>query len=219
MLHVLIPAKLHSARVPNKNTTIIGGKPLIIWTLETLHLWPDTTHLIVATDSQEIANLAQPYNPEIFWINSDNYRNNGQLWSEVASKYNGTHALMQATSPFRLKCDINKAWELYQSGYYDCVISCTKIKFFIIDKNGILKCSIEDTKKLSQEREEQFTPNGALYISNSQYLTTCKSLYTGKIGVVATSPFSGLDIDTPEDLEIAKETIEWYETHSTVNIS
>src|SRR6188472_1856724 len=52
----VIPSRIGSKRLPRKPLLPIQGKPMIQWTYENAAQCPLLTDLIVATDSEEIAN-------------------------------------------------------------------------------------------------------------------------------------------------------------------
>ena len=55
----VIPARLASTRLPRKVLRIIAGRPMLAWVYEAARACPQLDHLIVATDSDEIAALCQ----------------------------------------------------------------------------------------------------------------------------------------------------------------
>jgi CMP-N-acetylneuraminic acid synthetase len=57
----LIPARKGSKRIPNKNTKILNGKPLIAYTIENALKSQIFKHVIVSTDDLEIANVAKHF--------------------------------------------------------------------------------------------------------------------------------------------------------------
>jgi 3-deoxy-manno-octulosonate cytidylyltransferase (CMP-KDO synthetase) len=52
---IVIPARLGSTRLPNKPLLSLGGKPLICRVLERANQIPDVDRVVVATDSNEVA--------------------------------------------------------------------------------------------------------------------------------------------------------------------
>ena len=60
-LHTLgiIPARLASTRLPGKVLREIAGRPMLAWVYEAARACPQLDHLIVATDSSEVAELCQ----------------------------------------------------------------------------------------------------------------------------------------------------------------
>ena len=60
----IIPARGGSKGVPRKNIRLLGGKPLIGWTIELALKCPSINRVIVSTDDEEIAEIAQLYHAE-----------------------------------------------------------------------------------------------------------------------------------------------------------
>ncbi|MDP3787109.1 MAG: N-acetylneuraminate synthase family protein [Candidatus Omnitrophota bacterium] len=56
---VVIPAKADSKRLPNKNMTLIGGKPLLYYTIRAAKECKSVNKIYVSTDSEEIARFAK----------------------------------------------------------------------------------------------------------------------------------------------------------------
>lgn len=52
----IVPARLASTRLPGKALIDIAGKPMVCWVAERARLARNVDHVIVATDSQEIAD-------------------------------------------------------------------------------------------------------------------------------------------------------------------
>jgi 3-deoxy-manno-octulosonate cytidylyltransferase (CMP-KDO synthetase) len=53
----VIPARLASTRLPRKLLREIAGKPLLAWVVEAARACPQLDHVLVAADSEEIADL------------------------------------------------------------------------------------------------------------------------------------------------------------------
>ena len=62
----VIPARLGSTRFPGKALIDVSGKPLFIWPVEAAKASKMIDQVIVATDSDEIAEAAQKYNIPYF---------------------------------------------------------------------------------------------------------------------------------------------------------
>ena len=63
MLHTLgvIPARLASTRLPRKVLREIAGRPMLAWVYEAARACPQLDHLVVATDSSEVAELCHSH--------------------------------------------------------------------------------------------------------------------------------------------------------------
>lgn len=64
-IHALIPARGGSKGVPKKNIKILGGYPLIAFSIIAAKLCPEIERIIVSTDSPEIADIARAYGAEV----------------------------------------------------------------------------------------------------------------------------------------------------------
>jgi 3-deoxy-manno-octulosonate cytidylyltransferase (CMP-KDO synthetase) len=58
----VIPARLASTRLPRKILRVIAGKPLLAWVVEAARACPQLNHVLVATDSEEVADLCRKLN-------------------------------------------------------------------------------------------------------------------------------------------------------------
>lgn len=61
----VIPSRLNSTRLPRKSLLPIQGKPMIQWTYENAKRCPALSDVIVATDSEEIANVIRAINGKV----------------------------------------------------------------------------------------------------------------------------------------------------------
>ena len=57
----IIPARKGSKRLPNKNITMLNGKPLIAWSIEAALAAKSLNEVVVSTDCEEIARIARKY--------------------------------------------------------------------------------------------------------------------------------------------------------------
>ena len=58
----VIPARLASTRLPRKLLREIVGKPLLAWVVEAARACPQLDHVLVAADSEEVADLCHRLN-------------------------------------------------------------------------------------------------------------------------------------------------------------
>ncbi len=61
----IIPARGGSKRIPRKNVKVLGGKPLIAWTIEHAKKSKHINRIVVSTDDQETAAVATSYGAEV----------------------------------------------------------------------------------------------------------------------------------------------------------
>ena len=58
----VIPARLASTRLPRKVLRHIAGRPLLAWVVDAARACPQLDHVLVATDSEEVAALCRDLN-------------------------------------------------------------------------------------------------------------------------------------------------------------
>ena len=61
----VIPARLASTRLPRKVLREIAGKPLLAWVVEAARACPQLSQVLVATDSEEVADLCRKLNVSV----------------------------------------------------------------------------------------------------------------------------------------------------------
>jgi CMP-N-acetylneuraminic acid synthetase len=120
-----IPARVGSKRVPGKNVRVLGGHPMIAYTIGPAIESQVFESVIVSTDSEEIAAIARHYgaevpflrpaalasdtSPDIEWLEYtiDELGARGRTWD--------CFSLLRPTSPFRTAATIRRAWTTFAS--------------------------------------------------------------------------------------------------------
>lgn len=107
MTLAVIPARGGSKGIPRKNLRTLGGKPLIAWTIEAALAANGVSRVVVSTDDEEIAEVAQSWGADVPFMRPP------ELATDEASGFAPVlHAmaqlpdyadllLLQPTSPFR----------------------------------------------------------------------------------------------------------------------
>ena len=67
-IYTVIPARGGSKSIPKKNIQLLGGKPLIQYSIEYSLKCPLIAHTVVSTDSEEIADVARSCGAEVPFI-------------------------------------------------------------------------------------------------------------------------------------------------------
>lgn len=65
MILIVIPAKGESSRLPNKNMSLLNGKPMIAYAIDEARKSRRATRIVVSTDSDEIARYCAGQNIEV----------------------------------------------------------------------------------------------------------------------------------------------------------
>lgn len=119
MIIAFIPARGGSKSIPKKNIKLLGGKPLIAYSIETALQCGLRT--IVNTDDPEIAKVVREYGAEVMEMTPKEAKERG-IHQDTSSMYQVLKSeipriepipelvlLLQATSPFRKKIHIKTA--------------------------------------------------------------------------------------------------------------
>lgn len=106
----VIPARGGSKSVPYKNLHPLGGKPLLVWPIETALATDSIDRVIVSTDDEKIAAAAQSHGAEIHWRPPELATDTALVIDTIRHLYRqlterGTAddimVLLEATAPFR----------------------------------------------------------------------------------------------------------------------
>lgn len=119
----LIPARAGSKRVPGKNVRLLHDHPLIAYTIAAARQSGVFDCVLVSTDAEETAAIAQHYgaetpflrppelaedhSPDIDWIRHT------LLELEKQQRRFDAYAILRPTSPFRLPATIQRAWRAF----------------------------------------------------------------------------------------------------------
>lgn len=219
----IIPAREGSKRLKNKNIIDLGGRPLIAWTIEAA-LKSNLNHVIVSTDSKEIREIAKTYGAEVPFLRPKELATDISHTIDVMIHcidnilYKSSDImLLQPTSPFRTHIHINGSIDLYNKNKTCSCISVCKIDFppewsiDLGDKKLKFPFWERNDSPFNVERQQlpiYYKPNGAIYITNVEYLKRERNLINiNDCGHYIMDSESSFDIDTEIDYKIAKEMI------------
>jgi len=216
----LIPARGGSKRLPGKNIKLLGGKPLISWTIETATEVPEICEILVSTDDPEIARIAKLGGANVPWIRPAQLATDEATSVEVAihaldwyeKKFKRVDGLLllQPTSPYRTKATIQKGIKLFNEFDREPVISVSLSQAhpeWAFKQQGNFIVPFIDEHKLgtrSQELSPSFHPNGLLYLVSPEYLRKEQSF--GEIKAIPCYTHSmreAIDIDSSLDFQFA----------------
>lgn len=138
MIVGLIPARGGSKGIPGKNLKLLGGKPLLQWTVETcapLRKWYDL-QVVVSTDSDAIAAFADSLGVRVLRRPAELAEDVTPMRAVVEHAVDDLRlerddivVLLQPTSPFRTEQQIRNAWFAIRDDVCDSVISVREIPY------------------------------------------------------------------------------------------
>jgi N-acylneuraminate cytidylyltransferase len=119
----LIPARSGSRRVPHKNVRRIAGHPLMAYTIAAAKASGIFSAVIVSTDDEEYARVAEHYGAEVPFLRSPDIAGETSPdieWVlEALSRLTGggrlfnCFSILRPTSPFRRPETIRRAWSTF----------------------------------------------------------------------------------------------------------
>ncbi len=235
----LITARGGSKSIPRKNIRLLADKPLIAWTIAAALESNKLSRVIVSTDDQEIAQVAQEWGAEVPFLRPEELAKDDSPhmdaiihaveWLIAHENYRPDYVmLLQPTSPLRSAEDIEAAIHLAIEKTAEGVISVCKTHHHphLMTRtapDGTLVDFISGAPEpgTSSIRRQDLPP--AYFINGAIYLTQCKVLMEKRTLLPAhTFPYimpqkRSLQIDDPWDLYLVDMIIRDELNHTTVH--
>lgn len=221
----IIPARSGSKGLKDKNIIDLCGKPLIAYSIEAALETNLFDHVIVSTDSEHYAEIAQQYGAEVmmrgealsndkattFMVLEDILKN--RLLESI-----DYFVLLQPTSPLRTSKHITEAIEKFESKieHFDFLVSMkeaehAKVLVNPIDYDESLKYFDTDFSNYRRQGYKDYSPNGAIFIAKPDSYLKQKHFFGAKALSYIMSAEDSVDIDGALDLVVAKEIISYRE--------
>jgi len=217
----LIAARGGSKRLPGKNIRLLGGKPLIAWSIQVAQRIDAIGDILVSTDSQSIGDVARQAGALVPWL-----RPAALATDEASSLDVCLHAidwyenengavdgllLLQPTSPFRRRDTLLRGIEQFQSGGHRPVIGVSPARshpLWCFRVQGQTMLPFIDGAGLqmrSQDLPAAYAINGAFYLAEPRQLRERRSFYGPDMApLIMQQPGESLDIDTEWDWRMAE---------------
>jgi CMP-N,N'-diacetyllegionaminic acid synthase len=217
----IIPARGGSRRLPGKNIRVLGGKPLIVWSVEAALASPAICDVLVSTDDPEIAEVASAAHALVPWLRpaelatdtakSTDVALHALDWYETERGEVDGLLLLQPTSPFRSPSTISRGLDEFIANGRKPVVGVSRTAAhpmwtYTIANGWLLPFMAEHEPEVrSQDLPECFVVNGAFYLISPSELRETKSIFgVSAKPLVIDSELEALDIDTEFDWRIAE---------------
>ncbi len=183
----IIPARGGSKGLPRKNIRILGGKPLIVHTIEAA-LQSRLDRVVLSTDDEEIAEAGRLAGVDVPFIRpaelaADNTSSLAVLlhalhfMEDKQSYFPEAVAFLQPTSPFRNAHHINEALERLADSEATSAIGVTEVRdvhpYFMFEVNDDFHLRpfirIKSRPLRRQDLPVYYRINGSMYISRRDY--------------------------------------------------
>lgn len=215
----IIPARGGSKRIPHKNIIDFFGKPLIAWTIEAAQESGIFERVIVSTDDEQIAKVAQQYGAEVPFMRqafADDYSpvslvTTDALEQLLPDRYDTVVQLM-ANCPLRTSDAIRASYAYFIKHKLDFQLSCFPFGWmnpwwaYKLDEHNTPEPLFSDNLRnmRSQDQERLYCPTGAIWMAKAEKLCQQKTFYGDGYKFFPLSWEESVDIDDYEDLKMAK---------------
>ena len=218
-----ICARGGSKGVKNKNIKSINGKPLIAYTIEQAKKSNLFEHIVISTDSDDIAAIAKEYGAEVF------FKRSAEMASDTAGKldvirdafqrsekyYNEQYDYLidlDATAPLRSVEDITHSFEQFLKNNNDNLITAMPSRrspyfnLVEVDNEGkvYLSKTLDSSVVRRQDAPKSYDMNASIYIWKRDVILNEKSLFLEKTGLYVMPEERSIDIDTELDYKFVE---------------
>jgi len=143
-----VPVRGGSKSIPLKNIKPLCGKPLLYWSLNALERTDCIDEIIVATDSDDIEEVALSFQfqkTKIYRRLPENATDTASTESVMLEYLKSNEAdfcdddilvLVQATSPLTQSVHFEEAIALYLEKKYDSMLTCVRQERFLWNEKG-----------------------------------------------------------------------------------
>ncbi len=218
----IIPARVGSKSIPNKNLKKLGGKPLIFYPIELAKSIETINKIVVSTDSEEIAKVARQYGAEVPFIRPAELAKDEtptlpvlqhcvKFLEENENYKADIILLLYPTCPFLKRKTVIEAINLLKNKDCNSVISVEKDygRFWKYSKLKNKYTPFYPEKRINRQYYEPLLrENGAIYFSNyDPIMNKNKIVDNNSIKFLVMNPKELIDLDTMEDWKNAEERI------------
>lgn len=207
----IIPARAGSKGIPNKNIRIIGGHPLIYYSIKNALSSKYITDVIVSTDSPEVKIIAEQMGAKVKWRDASLCGDAVTLDAVIADAVPEGHwdyvVTMQPTSPTLRVSTLDAAIKYSIDNGLDTVISAINAPHLSWgEKDG------QKVPNYTERLNRQYLPpcymeTGAFVVSKASVVTP-ETRIGAKVDVYEVPEDESQDVDTFEDLRSVAATLD-----------
>jgi len=213
-----------SQEVPGKNIRLLAGKPLIAYAIETAFQSEFIDRVVVSTDDEKIARVAQDFGAEVPFVRPKELaQNNSPLWlawqhaiRTLKEQDNGREldvfVSILPTAPLRAPEDVDTAIQTFLEGDADIIITAKKagchpsFNMITLDEQNCAKLVLPLDKQITRRQDAQpvYDMTTVAYVANPKFIMESKAVFEGKVKAVLIPEERALDIDTELDFQFAE---------------
>jgi pseudaminic acid cytidylyltransferase len=216
----IIPARGGSKRIPRKNIRPFCGIPMIAHSIERAKASGAFDRIIVSTDDDEIASVAESWGAEAPFRRPADLSNDtaGTIpviqhtieWLAANGSAPNLVCCIYATAPFLDQGDLVKGRALLENPVFDFAFSVAAFSapvqrgFTIAPSGGVQMMQPESFSKRSQDLETAYHDAGQFYWGRTEAWRHVANMFTPKSAAVVLPKYRVQDIDDAEDWQRAE---------------
>jgi N-acylneuraminate cytidylyltransferase len=207
----IIPARGGSKRLPNKNSLLFGGIPLLAHSIRYAQANSSIIdEVYVSTDDEKIKEIALQFGAKII---DRPAAISGDLEPTITSLQHVLKSLnykienvflLQPTNPLRPKNLLKECFNTFQNSNFDSLFTVTANhqKLGKISDDKFIPFNYKIGQR-SQDLEPLYFENGLLYITKAKSILEDKIISKSAFPFIVNHIFANVDIDSQEDFEYA----------------
>lgn len=206
---VIIPARAGSKRLPNKNTLLLQGIPLVAHSILYAKQFSFIDDIFVTTNDSKVKEIALQYNAKVIDRPEELSGNNEPTVSALKHALefinNVEHVvLLQPTNPLRPSNLLFDAFEIYQKQGLESLFTVSRSweKLGKIVDNQFLPFNYTKGQR-SQDLEPLYYENGMLYIAKASLIKKDILISDNAYPLEINHIYAKVDIDTQDDFDYA----------------
>ena len=216
-----IPARGGSKRIPRKNIVDFHGRPLIAWAIKAAIESGVFAHVVVSTDDEEIAEVAKSEGAEVPFsrpaeLSGDDVATAPVVEHALADFRERTGirptviGVVYPAAVFTTAVDLAQSVRLLSDLRVDMVMSAGRFSSPVQRSwrrtHGQIIERVDPSTMLtrSQDLEDRFFDAGQFYVSTPEAWSAIGSGKMVRTAIYEMEPWRVWDIDTPQDLEMAR---------------
>lgn len=215
----IITARGGSKRIPKKNIREFCGKPILAYSIEAALESGLFDHVMVSTDSEEIAEIAKKYGAEVPFFRSEatsgDFATTNDVLAEVLAEYEkrGMHfevaCCIYPTAPFVTAEKLRTAAEQLEASDADTLIPVVSFSYppqraMVVEQERLVFKYPEYLDSRSQDLQPHYHDVGQFYVFRTERFAVNKKLMVGNILPFIVSELEVQDIDNLTDWKIAE---------------
>lgn len=202
----VVPMKLNNRRLPQKNTkSFTNGKPLCSYILSTLLKVSGIDEVYVYCSNPDIKDFIPEgvnYLKRSESLDQDSTKMNEVLKCFAEDVPADIYVMTHTTAPFISSESIEKGLNAVLSGEYDSSFAAKKLQDFIWKDGKPFNYELNNIPR-TQDLEPLFEETSGFYIYRSEVMTKLNRRIGDKPFITEVGEIESIDIDEPEDFEIA----------------